>query len=160
MALPPKQALRDELIARLEADLAAAEAAQKATVEGATHPEAKAEDDKDTRALEQSYLARGQAMRVEELRVAIGEVRAMSLRKFRDGDPIGLSAVVHFEEDETEGVLFMAPESGGAVLAEGQVQVVTPKSALGRALMKKRAGDECEVKLPKRTRNLVLTKVE
>ena len=34
------------------------------TARGATHEEAKPEDDKDTRALEQTYLARGQAERV------------------------------------------------------------------------------------------------
>jgi len=41
--------------------------AQRTVVEGATHEENKPENDKDTRALEQSYLARGQAQRVVEL---------------------------------------------------------------------------------------------
>ena len=43
------------------ADLASLQRAHRATVEGATHEEAKPENDKDTRALEQSYLARGQS---------------------------------------------------------------------------------------------------
>ena len=44
------------------ADLATLEKAQHATQAAATHEEAKPENDKDTRALEQSYLARGQAL--------------------------------------------------------------------------------------------------
>ena len=52
---------------RVSADLATMSAAQRAVVDGATHEENRPENDKDTRALEQSYLARGQAQRVVEL---------------------------------------------------------------------------------------------
>jgi hypothetical protein len=62
-----KSTLKQELVALLAADLETAERAQQAAREGATHEEAKPENDKDTRALEQSYVARGQAKRVEEL---------------------------------------------------------------------------------------------
>lgn len=58
----PAQAKQD-LIAALERTLELLERAHADAAEGATHEEAKPEDDKDTRALEQSYLARGQAQR-------------------------------------------------------------------------------------------------
>jgi transcription elongation GreA/GreB family factor len=40
------------------------------------------------------------------------------------------------------------------------VQVVTPRSPLGSALVGKRAGDECEVALAGRTRTLVVLRVD
>ena len=62
-----KPALKAELLALLGAHLETLERAHRAACEGATHEEAKPENDKDTRALEQSYLARGQAARIDEL---------------------------------------------------------------------------------------------
>jgi transcription elongation GreA/GreB family factor len=160
MTLPSKQALRDELASLLAADLDTLERAHKATREGATHAEAKPENDKDTRALEQSYLARGQAQRVEELRTSLAEVQAMPLRAFGDGQPVALGAIVALEEDGDEQVLFLAPHGGGSRLGEGAVQVVTPRSPLGLALLGKQAGDDCEVRLAGRTRELVVVRVE
>ena len=51
-----------------------------AATEGATHSEARPENDKDTRGLELSYLARGQAQRVAELQIVLGAVSEMRLR--------------------------------------------------------------------------------
>ncbi|HWZ89090.1 MAG TPA: hypothetical protein VNW92_09580, partial [Polyangiaceae bacterium] len=63
-AAPDKARILSLLRARVAADLATMSAAQRAVVVGATHEENRPENDKDTRALEQSYLARGQAQRV------------------------------------------------------------------------------------------------
>jgi transcription elongation GreA/GreB family factor len=160
---PSKQALKDELIRLLTADLETLERAQQATREGATHESAKPENDKDTRALEQSYLARGQALRVEDLRTGLAEVMSMPVRAFAEGQPAALGALVTVEEGEEEGgkelVLFIAPHHGGATLAGGAVQVVTTKSPLGRALLGKRAGDDCDVQLAQRVRELSVIRV-
>ncbi len=158
-APPPKTTLRDELFALLAADLATAQRAQAATRAGATHEEAKPENDKDTRALEQSYLARGQALRVEELRAALVEVKTMPVRDYSAEQPVALGAVVTAEEDEKESCFFLAPQGGGAKLAGGTVLVVTPKSPLGQALVGKKAGDACEVRLAGRTRELTLVAI-
>jgi transcription elongation GreA/GreB family factor len=48
-------------------------------------------------------------------------------------------------------VLFIAPHGGGLRLATGE-QVVTPASPLGKALIGKLAGDDCELVLAGRTR--------
>jgi transcription elongation GreA/GreB family factor len=160
MSLPSKDALKDELVAILAGDLEVVEAAQKATVAAATHEEAKPENDKDTRALEQSYLARGQAARVEELRAGVADVQGMPVRPFGDDRPIALGALVSVEEDEETHVLFLAPHGGGNRLANGAVQVVTPRSPLGQALLGKRAGDDCEVRLAGRTREMVVVRVD
>lgn len=154
-----KQALRDELLAALAASLATARDAHAAAVEGATHGEARAENDKDTRGLEQSYLARGQAQRVEQLATALAAIEAVPWRDFAAGDAIDLGALVTADEDGVEQHFLVAPQGGGITLSGG-VQVVTPRSPLGRALLKARAGDTVEVQRPGGVRELVLRTVE
>ena len=109
------------------------ERAHRATREAATHEEAKPENDKDTRALEQSYLARGQAKRIEELRAGVADVGGLSLRDF-GGARVALGALVTVDDDGEESTLLLAPAGGGARLGGGAVLVVTPLSPLDRAL--------------------------
>ena len=52
----------------------------------------------------------------------------------------------------------MAAHGGGLALA-GDVTVVTPTSPMGRALLGKRADDECEVAVAGAKRTLVITEV-
>jgi transcription elongation GreA/GreB family factor len=156
----PKQALKEELTRLLAADLDTRERAHRAAREAATHEEAKPENDKDTRALEQSYLARGEALRIEELKAGLAEVSTMVLREFREGEPAALGALVIAEEGSAEVALWLAPYGGGNRLATGTVQVVTPKSPLGRAILGKRAGDECEIALAGKTRLLSVVRVD
>lgn len=151
-----KQALKTELIAQLEATLATARIAHASAIEGSTHEEARAENDKDTRGLEQSYLARGQAQRVAELEAAVGDVTALALRTFAPTSVVALSALVTIDEDDQQ--FFIAPAGGGGVLVGG-VQVVTPSSPLGRALLGKRIDDEIELQLPGKLRSFAITAI-
>jgi transcription elongation GreA/GreB family factor len=153
-----KVALRTELLEAIQADLDTMERAHRAAREGATHEEAKPENDKDTRALEQSYLARGQAKRLEELRACAVEVSAMTLRDFA-GEGAALGALVTVDDGAQETTLFLAPAGGGARLADGAVQVVTPQSPLGRALFGKRAGDEVDVVVAGKARSKTVVRV-
>lgn len=150
-----KEALRAELLHALRGALETARAAHAAAVEGAINDEARPENDKDTRGLEQSYLARGQAQRVAELEAAVGEVTALALRAFGARDRVAIGAVVTVEEEGREHRFFVAPQGGGTVLAAG-TQVVTPGSPLGRALLGRRVDDEVEVRLPGRLRSFVI----
>ena len=159
MTAVTKASLRDELLGRLRDDLARLERAHEAALEGATHAEARPENAKDTRALEQSYLARGQSFRVDDLRRAVTEVATMPLTAFTEATPVGLGALVTALEDETERVFFIAPHGGGSALARGAVQVATPSSPLGRALVGRTAGDVCEIEAGGRTRELEIATV-
>jgi len=149
-----KAALKAELVAAITAALDTARAAHAAAVEGATHSEAKAENDKDTRGLEQSYLARGQAQRVAELEVGLRKVTAFEMPVLGDDDAIAIGALVTVAEDDLR--LLVAHDGGGTLLADGSVQVVTPQSPLGRALLGRRVDDEVEIRLPGGLRTLTI----
>ncbi|CAN5923372.1 GreA/GreB family elongation factor [soil metagenome] len=153
-----KASLRTELLSLLETALAAARAAHAAAIEGATHAEAKPENDKDTRGLEQSYLARGVAQRVVDLETAVADVTRLELRTFGTGAPIALTALVTALEDGAERRFFLAPAGGGSELTGG-VQVLTTSSPLGRALLGKRVDDEVEVVLTGKTRALLIIEI-
>lgn len=159
MRVPNKQSLKDELLKLLSDDLAQLEFAQSEASKAATHAEAKAESDKDTRAVEQSYLARGQAQRVEELRAAVADLNKMAVLPLKKTDPAGLGALLRIDEDGKEQLLFLAPQRGGTRLAGGTVQVITPKSPLGEALLGAKAGDDCEVHLTKKVRELSVLEI-
>lgn len=153
-----KPALVRELRDQLAAALDMARRAHAAAIEGATHAESRAENAKDTRGLEQSYLARGQAQRVAELEAAVAELAVFAPRAFGAGAAIALGALITADEDGEPRRLFVAPHGGGSVVA-GDVQVVTPASPLGQALLGKRAGDDVEIRLPGRTRALAIDAV-
>ena len=171
VVVPPKADLLASLVAQLRAELDAAIRAHRATTAGATHEDAKPENDKDTRALEQSYVARGQAARVRELEAALAQTEGMKLREFRREDPIALGAVVVVTEvdgsaaggtsrtpkRDAELVFMLAPHGGGHRVSG--VQVITPEAPMGRALLGKHAGDECEVVIAGKRRTLTIERV-
>jgi transcription elongation GreA/GreB family factor len=137
------RALREALAKALETMVLAA----KDTAEGATHEENRSEGDKDMRATEQSYLARGQAMRAEELAEALSRFEATRMVSFGEDDAIANGALVHVELEDEERVIFLAAQGGGTVLDVGgvRVTVVTPSSPMGGALLGKREGDDFEL---------------
>lgn len=156
-----KNELKRALLGQLEQTLAALKAAHADAVAGATHAEAKPENDKDTRALEQSYLARGQAQRVEQLTSGLLLVHAMSTASWPDDAPIAVGALVELEddEDETRQSYWLCPAGGGSRLSKEAVSVITPNSPVGEALIGKRAGDDVEVMLRGRKRTASIRSV-
>lgn len=157
--MPSKQELKQELIALFQRDVDAAERAHRASREGATHEEARPENDKDTRALEQSYLARGQAQRVEELSAGLADLKMLPVRSFTESDPVALGALVSVQAEDGTRTYLIASHGGGIALASGQVHVVTPQSPLGRALLGKRVGDDCHVPAAARVREIEVIEV-
>jgi transcription elongation GreA/GreB family factor len=147
-----KRALWQELVERVRAEVEASRRAHQETQAGATHEEAKPENDKDTRALEQSYLARGQAARVDEATRALAALIALPLRDFTDDDPIALGALATLESEDGERLrVLLAPAGAGQRLADadGEVSVITTGSPLGRALVGGKVGDSPEFNGPR-----------
>jgi hypothetical protein len=149
------------LRARLEEDLAVASEAQRRTQRGATHEEAKPENDKDTRALESSYLARGQAQRVVELTHDLTAASVLELRAFGAGTPIAVTACVGLDDGERTAFYFLSPVGGGLTLdVDGvTVRVLTPASPLGRALLGQLLDNDVEVRTPQGLRTYSVASV-
>ena len=149
MSRERKRALLASLLAHVEGEIATMRKAAYDAAEAATHAEAKPENDKDTRALEASYLAAGQAERVRELETAAKVLAGLELKDIGKTTPICASAVITLEDDEgTRTIFFMSPHGGGVRLGVDElvVQVVTPQSPLGKALLGRTHGDVIELR--------------
>jgi hypothetical protein len=127
----------------------------------ATHEENKPENDKDMRSTEASYLARGQAERARELERALAMLTTVPLREFSPGEGIAAAALVELRQKNAKMVCFFLPAGGGTRVraGEGEVQVVTPTSPLGKALMGLSEGDEAEVPTPQGTKHYEIVRV-
>ena len=152
-----KPALHAALVATLEAELERLLAATDAAREAATHEEARPENDKDTRALEASYLARGHAARVEALGEVITRTRFLDVRERAPDAPIDPGCLVELSVEDEDGNieskrLLLVEVGGGTTLsvAGASVQTLTPAAPLGRALSGRRAGDDFELRVARK----------
>ena len=143
-----------QIVTYLVEELATVEKAAKAAHEAATHEESRPEDSHDTRAIEAGYLAGAQAKRVEELHSLLLMYKFLPLREFGADDVVCPSALVELEINKTRAWYFIAPQGGGLVtrVNDKPVQVITPASPMGEALMGKREGDLVEVESRDRVR--------
>ncbi|WP_395747213.1 transcription elongation factor GreAB [Prosthecobacter sp.] len=138
-----KQAVLDQIVSVLSAELATLTRAAQGAFAAATDPDSKAENKYDTRTLEASYVARGQAQRVAELQEAVRVFGALSGNALAPGAALTLGALVTLETSGEQTHYFLGPFAGGTeIVHEGQeVVVITPASALGQKLIARRAGD-------------------
>lgn len=142
-----KASLIRKIVTLLSEALAASTKAARATEAAATDPDSKAENKYDTRNLEASYLARGQAFRVAETAEALRAFEGLTPRHFVAGQPVAEGALVTVRG--VDGLLdyFIGPAAGGTeVEIDGrEVIVVTSSSPLGAKLMKRKAGEKIEL---------------
>lgn len=103
----------------------------------------------DTRSTEASYLARGLAFRIADLRQVVAwfnlcrEVPPQAMRQVQAGALLAL-------EGSGEELLFMAPVGGGQVRVGAQtIKIISPSSPLGEALVGLEVGDCAEVETPR-----------
>lgn len=144
-----KRALIASIISQLEENLAAAKDSARISREAATNEESKPENEYDTRALEASYLAGAQSRRVVEIEDLISIFKFIQVKDFRPDEKISASALVEVELDGKKSFLFIMPKGGGLSLkVQGHnVQIVTPTSPLGEALLDLKAGDSAVVEI-------------
>jgi transcription elongation GreA/GreB family factor len=155
-----KEVLRRELVEILRAERDTLKSAQRATQEGVTHEESRAEGDKDMRSTEASYLARGQAERVAALERDVLAVLHLALPSFTENDAIALGALISLEaEGRRRSSVFLAPAGGGTRLDAGRIRVVTPSSPLGQALIGARSGDVITIEQSERELEYAIVEV-
>lgn len=142
--------MKSELLEKIRAELKArfdrlARAAMDAHA-AATDPGSKAEGKYDTRSLEASYLAAGQARQVDELAETVRVFEAFTLADFAMEDPIAMGALVEVDLRGETSHFLLAPTAGGMVVEmDGlEITLLTPASTLYQNLLGMRAGDSVE----------------
>ena len=151
------------MLEKLAIDLDVLQRAAQTAYEAATHAENIAENKYDTLGLEASYLATGQARRVEEIRQALKNCQAMTLAPFDPAHGIQVGALVHLEAGSGSGQwLFLAPDAAGLKLVhdEHTVTVITPRSPLGAALLGKQQDDEVLINIAGVAQGFTVCEVE
>ena len=134
--------IRGELRDRLDRLTRAAREAHAA----ATDPDSKAEGKYDTRSLEASYLAAGQARQVDELAEAVQVFEALKLTDFGIDDEIEAGALVEVDLAGETSYFLLAPASGGLVVNHDgrEITLLTPSSGLYQKLLGMRMGDSLD----------------
>jgi transcription elongation GreA/GreB family factor len=144
-----KQELVAAFVAKLEEDLLTAKAAAQATYEAATHEESKPENEYDTRGLEASYLAGAQAKRVAEIEDVLVMFKTIEFKDFSPDAAIQATSLAEVESNGKKSFVLVLPKGGGESLQYGgrTIQIITPNSLLGEALIDLGEGDVAEIEV-------------
>jgi len=143
-----KQEVLQLIVEKLTIDLDIAQRAAQTAYETATHEENIAGNKYDTLGLEASYLAAGQAKRVEEIRQSLVLYQKLSLMPFNEDKGIQPGDLITLENPlGIEQHLFLGPDAAGLKIqyAELIVTVITSRAPLGQTLLGKLPGDELEI---------------
>lgn len=142
------------LLTHLQIELASVEAIAAAARDETTSDETKQEGKYDTRAIEASYLARGQAERVAALRQLVAWFGVL---RPTETEQVQVGALV---EVERLGWLFLAPVGGYRVQVGGvPLRMISPVAPLGQALADLEEGDVAEVGGPRGLQHLEVLSV-
>ena len=150
VSAPADMSVKQGVLAEIRAELRAAlERLSRAASEAhaaATDPGSKAEGKYDTRSLEASYLAAGQARQVDELAAAVRTFDALSLPDFEMEDEIDAGALVEVETNDESAWYLLVPASGGTVVSHDglEITLLTPASTLYQKLVGMRRGESLD----------------
>lgn len=138
-----KVTLVESLKTQVQSQYDRALSALAGAAEAATGDDTKAESKYDTRGLEASYLAAGQAEQADELAQAVANLDAAEFPDYDFDDPIGPGALVEAERDG-ELVFYLLAPAGGGITLEGEdgesITVLGPAAPLRTQLMGKTSG--------------------
>lgn len=146
----------------LQEELTTLVAAAKATHEAATHEESKPENEYDTRGLEASYLAGAQAKRVSEIREVLNLFKILEFKDFTNADRVLSTALVDVAVDGKRHSFLIMPKGGGVTLklADKSVQIMTPHSMLGEAILGRKVGEETEYEVGDRVHTCEILEIK
>ena len=131
-----------KVIEALQSELETYIRAAKFSYTEATAEENRAENKYDTRGLEASYLAAGQANKVAEIERSIEAFREMEGMDLSD-DPIAVGALVELRQNDCTNHFFIGSSAGGTEVNVGvtEILVITLESPLGEHLAGKCVGE-------------------
>lgn len=147
MTQEDKQRMLEMTIAQMEDKLSILVQSALEAKEYSTSEESKAENKYDTRGLEASYLASGQAKRAQKLQEQI-----FLLKKFQviEGSSQQKITVGHFVELEVDGsvskYLYILPSGGEELLYQDKkIQVITLEAPIGKKMYNRELGYDFEL---------------
>ena len=142
-----KAAVIQKILEALQSELETYVRAAKFSHAEATAEENRAENKYDTRGLEASYLAAGQANKVMELESAIEAFE--NLKDQTTTGTVEIGSLVELEQDDFVEFYLIGPTAGGTEveLRGKEVLVITPESPLGSQLMDHETGDQCTLEV-------------
>ncbi len=142
MISPPKHRIIAQIVAQLGEERELLDRAARAAHFEATDEQSKAENKYDTRGLEASYLARGQAQKVKEVELAIEQFHALPSDTADPTSPVQLGSLVQLKSPKGKALYFVGPRAGGMEVEadEHEICVITPQSPLGQQLMGQKRG--------------------
>ncbi len=132
-----KTLLQHIIVERLSSDLLIAQRAAQTAYEAATDVENIAEK-YDTLGLEASYLATGQARRMNEISQALQTLQQLQVRDYDAQRGIQLGDLVLLADaDDEQRWLFLAPDAAGlkVELDNQSIMLITPHSPMGQSLL-------------------------
>lgn len=142
--------MKAEILEKIRADLKEkldrlAKAAMEAHA-AATDPGSKAESKYDTRNLEASYLATGQAKQVLDLAEAVRIFDGLVLPDFTMDDAVDAGALVEVDAAGESQFYLLVPAAGGLAIFHQDLEItlLSPESALYRGLVGMKIGDELD----------------
>ena len=155
-----KRTLIDKITISLQSELKTYMRAAKSSHEEATAEENRSENKHDTRGLEASYLAAGQANKVSELEAAIGAYKSLTIEA-HDNASIEVGSLVELDHAGEKMFYFIGPSAGGTEVIEGghEVLVITPQSPLGSQLQGRRPGEHLNLALNGGSQEIKITNV-
>ena len=141
-----KENLLTKVVTALVAEHAALAKALDDSSAAATDPGSKAEGKYDTRSLEMSYLAAGQAKQAQALEGGLEKLQRFEVTAFEITDAVALGALVEVEKDGDWSWYFLLPDGGGIeVEDDGRlITSLTPESPLFTDLEGKRIGEQTQ----------------
>lgn len=145
-----KAHLLQAIIEQLRDALAQAERAALTAYETATHEENIAENKYDTLGLEASYLAAGQAKRVEEIRLSLSAWQKLQLRPYDPDQGIQLGALVWLTDASgAEQCVLLVSEGAGLKLQwdAQKILLISPRAPLGQSLIGCAEGDGVDIQV-------------
>jgi transcription elongation GreA/GreB family factor len=151
--LQSSEKIKNELINRLETELKEIESAAHSSREYANQDDIKSEGKYDTRAIEASYMAQAQEVRVEELKQDLTMIKDIEVE--HQSLHIELGSLALLEQNGKEVWYFISSALGGTMLNidDYLILVISVFSPVGSEALSLEVGDSFEVETPKENRH-------
>lgn len=140
---PDKSLVRDQILARLQAEHALQIRAAQTSRDEAISEESRPENQYDMHSQEAAYLAEGQARLAADIATSIELYTSLAVTSLNSDDVASTGALIAVENHNAVSWYFIGPRAGGLELqVDGfEILVLTPQSPFGRELLGKRVGD-------------------